>query len=72
AVALLRAGKFMVDFDEETLILQANDRLLMAGTASLHYRLDLTLRDERVLTYVLDGIDRPDGWFFRWLAERNK
>ncbi|HMY01562.1 MAG TPA: NAD-binding protein, partial [Agitococcus sp.] len=44
AVALLRAGKFMVDFDEETLILQANDRLLMAGTASLHYRLDLTLR----------------------------
>ncbi|MFO1374948.1 MAG: NAD-binding protein [Agitococcus sp.] len=72
AVALLRAGKFIIDFEEESLILQANDRLLMAGTVSLQYRLDLTLRDERVLTYVLDGIDRPDGWFFRWLAERNK
>lgn len=70
AVALLRAGKFMVDFDEESLILQANDRLLMAGTASLHYRLDVSLRDERVLTYILEGIDRPDGWIFRWLAER--
>lgn len=72
AVALWRTGQFIVDFDEEELVLQANDRLLMAATPSLHYRLDLTLRDERVLTYVLDGIDRPDGWFFRWLAERNK
>lgn len=72
AVALLRAGKFMVDFDEDTLLLQANDRLLMAGTAGLHYRLDLTLRDERVLTYVLEGVDRPDGWIFRWLADRKK
>lgn len=70
AVALLRAGKFIVGFDEETLVLQANDRLLMAGTASLHYRLDLSLRDERVLTYVLEGIDRPDGWIFRWFAAR--
>jgi voltage-gated potassium channel len=44
----------------------------MAGVASSQYRLALTLRDERVLTYVLDGIDRPDGWIWRWFAARKE
>jgi voltage-gated potassium channel len=49
-----------------------NDRLLMAGVASSQYRLALTLRDEQVLAYVLDGIDRPDGWIWRWFAARKE
>lgn len=72
AVALLRAGKFIAAPDEESLSLLPNDRLLMAGVASSQYRLALTLRDEKVLAYVLDGIDRPDGWIWRWFAERKE
>ena len=72
AVALLRAGKFIAAPDEETLCLLPNDRLLMAGVASSQYRLALTLRDEQVLAYVLDGIDRPDGWIWRWFAARKE
>ena len=71
-VALLRGGKFIAAPDEESLVLLPNDRLLMAGAASSQYRLALTLRDERVLTYVLDGIDRPDGWIWRWFAARKE
>ena len=72
AVALLRGGQFLAGPDEEALLLKPHDRLLMAGAPSTQYRLDLTLRDEQVLSYVMDGIDRPDGLIWRWLASRSK
>ncbi len=71
-VALLRGGQFIAGPDEETLILKPHDRLLMAGVPSTQYRLALTLRDEQVLTYVLDGVDRPSGSIWRWWAARQR
>lgn len=70
AVALLRGGQFLAGPDEDALLLRPHDRLLMAGVPRSQYRLALTLRDEQVLTYVLDGIDRPDGLIWRWWASR--
>jgi len=72
AVALLRGGKFFAVPDEESLVLLPNDKLLMVGDVSSQYRLALTLREEKVLAYVLDGIDRPDGWIWRWFAARKE
>lgn len=72
AVAVLRGGQFFIAPDEQSLVLLPNDKLLMAGAASSQYRLAVSLRDERVLTYVLDGIDRPDGWIWRWFAARKE
>jgi Trk K+ transport system NAD-binding subunit len=72
AVALLRGGQFLAGPDEDALLLKPHDCLLMAGAVNNQYRLELTLRDEQVLSYVMDGIDRPDGLVFRWLAERKQ
>ena len=68
----MRGGQFLAGPDEDALLLKPHDRLLMAGAANNQYRLELTLRNEQVLTYVMDGIDRPDGLIFRWLAERKQ
>ncbi|HEX5360163.1 MAG TPA: NAD-binding protein [Fluviicoccus sp.] len=71
-VALMRGREFLAGPDEETLALRPNDTLLLAGQPGADYRLSLTLRDEQVLAYVLDGVNRPDGLIWRWLASRRK
>lgn len=71
-VALQRGGQFFAAPEEESLVLLPNDTLLMAGAPGSQYRLELSLRDEQVLAYVLDGIDRPGGLIWRWLDQRKQ
>ena len=71
-VALQRGSDFLAGPDEETLTVLPNDTLLIAGTPGSEYRLSLTLHDEQVLAYVLDGVNRPDGLIWRWLAARRE
>lgn len=71
-VALQRGGEFLAGPDEDSLTLCPNDTLLLAGAPGMQYRLELTLRDEQVLSYVMSGVNRPDGLIFRWLATRRE
>jgi len=71
-VALQRGAEFLAGPDEDDLVLRPNDTLLMAGAPGTQYRLDLTLRDEQVLSYVLGGVNRPDGTIWRWIESKRR
>jgi voltage-gated potassium channel len=71
-VALQRGAEFLAGPDEDDLVLRPNDTLLMAGAPGAQYRLDLTLRDEQVLSYVLGGVNRPDGTIWRWIESKRR
>ncbi|PTQ89738.1 NAD-binding protein [Agitococcus lubricus] len=71
-VAIMRGGRFIPAPVEEDIMILPNDRLLLAGAPSMQYRFEISLRDEQVLSYVIDNIDRPDGLMWRWLAQKMK
>ena len=55
--------------------LRKGDRLLLCGLEASRRRMEWTLQDQHSLRYVISGVDRPEGWFWRWaedLRERRK
>lgn len=66
---LLRAGCETL-LPGEDLPLIVGDRLLFAGRAGSESRLDWTLGSVKTLEYLLDGVEHPDGYVWRWLARR--
>jgi hypothetical protein len=64
---LVRKGE-IIELPEDGLILQAGDRLLCAGQSRARALQELSLRNAKVLDYVLTGRSVPDGWVWRRFA----
>lgn len=52
--------------------LALDDRILFCGTPAAKNSHPLLLINRKVLTYVMDGVEVPDGLVWRWLATRKK
>ncbi len=50
--------------------LALDDRILFCGTPAARSAQPLLLINRKVLTYVMDGVEVPDGLVWRWLASR--
>jgi len=55
---------------EADLALAQGDYLLLAARPGTRRALDRALHDAKELTYLLHGVDSPDGWLWRWWSRR--
>ncbi len=53
---------------DPTTALAAGDRILFCGTPEARAEQLLALFNHKVLRYLVEGIEQPDGIFWRWLA----
>jgi len=67
ALLLLRAGE-EVPLPADTLSLRRGDTLLFCGRAGAASSMAWTLQNHNALSYVVTGLERPDGTVWRWLA----
>lgn len=51
-------------------LLQANDRILFCGTSSAKSIQPLLLNNIKILTYVVDGIEVPEGFLWRYFKKK--
>ncbi len=68
---LARNGEFIL-LPEPGLPLEIGDRILCCGKHLAKSSQSLLLTNRKVLTYVLDGTDMPDGLIWRWLYARRQ
>jgi len=64
---LVRAGDKTLLPDHET-ALHPGDRLLLCGSGFGEGQMLRTIRDHSVLDFVRHGVDRPQGYLWRWLS----
>jgi Trk K+ transport system NAD-binding subunit len=67
---LLVRGQDTVLLPELDLRLALGDRILFCGKSVAKATQPLLLSNRKVLTYVLDGTEMPDGIVWRWLSRR--
>jgi voltage-gated potassium channel len=53
---------------EASLILRPGDQILFCGRPTAKDALPLTLSKYKALDYILDGIEIPDGFIWRWIS----
>lgn len=66
---LLRGGETIL-LPEPSQSLEKDDRILFCGKNSAKSAQSLLLTNRKVLTYVRDGSETPDGVVWRWIASR--
>ncbi len=54
---------------EPGLGMKVGDRLLFCGRRSASFRMSWNLQNANVLSYLLTGHARPEGWVWRWFAQ---
>lgn len=64
---LMRGAEEHLLPDEQT-GLEVGDQLLFCGDLSAWRRMLWVLRNHNVLSYIIDGVERPSGSLWRWLA----
>jgi voltage-gated potassium channel len=71
-IALLhKRGSEDVPLPEDGLALAPGDRILFCGREGVRGQMAWILQNRNALRYIQTGHDRPDGWIWRWLAERS-
>jgi len=68
---LLRDGETIL-LPEPSQSLEKDDRILFCGKNSAKSAQSLLLTNRKVLTYVRDGSEIPDGIVWRWIATRSR
>lgn len=67
---LLQREKESILLPDASMQLMIDDRILFCGKPGAKSAQPLMLINRKVLSYVLDGVDVPDGLIWRWLAGR--
>lgn len=66
---IVTSGREYIVLPEENYLLKKNDEILFCGTRFAHSLIDSTLNNEYTLHFVRTGVDKPRGYFMRWLSQ---
>lgn len=67
---LLCRGDKEIVTPEYSEVVRPGDRVLFCGRVGVHERMMWTLLNQNALRYVRTGVERPDGYIWRWLSRR--
>ncbi len=70
-VLLVRRGTKSIQLPADDFVLCTGDRLLLAGSPTAKHRVQHTLTNDNMLTYVLTGKESNGGHLWRWLTRRH-
>ncbi len=70
-VLLIRRGHHNIQLPDESVPLEVGDRLLIAGNPQSKRHLDMMVRNDNVMLYILTGQESNGGYLWRWLTRHH-